>query len=297
MPRRKAFRHSLLSDASVTRGRPRVTRRVGNFRALRAHYSLVRAGFAISLSIGFHVAVAAAFLVRPAPSEPEDPAPALAGQTFELPAPDTQEAPLANASPAPDDLGQAAPSEAADAPAKPAPPKIGKQAARPSNAGRPSAGRTTAGDGETGGTSSSGLTFGATGDRSATDLLTAITHGFAQGASGDPSWRTAALGNAGEATLTITLGEDGHIESESVSGNPSPALASGIRRTMALIRGRPFVAKGKVTKLHLTATVTSDSVHDDSGSDVFAIGRSVAGGEGHGWFALSIGRRIDLRVR
>lgn len=286
MPWCKAIRHSRVSDATR-----------GNFSAGRAHYPLVRAAVTISLSIGFHVAVAAAFLVHRAPSPSEDPAPALAGETFELPAPDTQEASLANASPSPDDLGQPAPSDVADAPAKPPPPKIGKHAARPSNAGRPSAGRTSAGEGDTGGTSSSGLTFGATGDRSATDLLTALTHGFAQGASGDPSWRSAPLGSAGDATLTITLGDDGHIESETVAGNPSPALASAIRRTMALIRSRPFVAKGKVTKLHLTATVSTDSVHDNSGSDVFAIGRSVAGGEGHGWFALSVGRRIDLRVR
>jgi hypothetical protein len=287
MPWRKAIRHSFLSDAS----------RHGNFLMCRAHYPLVRGGWAISISIGFHVAVATAFLFHPVPGQPEDPAPALAGETFELPAPETQLAPLANASPSPDDVGQAAPSEAADAPAKPMPPKLGKHGARPSNAGRPSAGRTASGDGESEGTSSSGLTFGATGDRSATDILTAITHGFAQGASGDPAWRTAPLGSAGDATLTIVLGDDGHIESEALSGNPSPALASGIRRTMALIRGRPFVAKGKITKLHVTATVSNDAVHDNSGSDVFAIGRSVAGGEGHGWFALSVGRRIDLRVR
>lgn len=257
----------------------------------------MRAAVTISLSVGLHVAVAAAFFVHRDPQRPDDPAPALAGETFELPAPDTQEAPLTNASPSPDEVGQPAPTEAADAPAKPMPPRIGKVAARPSNAGRPSAGRESAGEGETGGTSSNGLTFGATGDRSATDLLTAITHGFAQGASGDAAWRTAPLGSAGDATLTITLADDGRIESESVSGNASPALSSGIRRTMALIRSRPFVAKGRLTKLHLTATITSDSVHDNSGSDVFAIGRSVAGGEGHGWFALSVGRRIDLRVR
>ena len=269
----------------------------GNFFRRRAHYPLVRAATAISLSIGLHVAVATAFFVRPVTPKAEDPAPALAGETFELPAPDTQEAPLANASPSPNEVANEAPVEVGDAPARPSPPKAGKATARPSHAGRPSAGRETAGDGETGGATTSGLTFGATGDRSATDLLTAITHGFAQGASGDASWRTAPLGSAGDATLTITLAEDGHIESESVSGNPSPALASGIRRTMALIRGRPFVAKGKVTRLHLTATISNDAVHDNSGSDVFAIGRSVAGGEGHGWFALSVGRRIDLRVR
>jgi hypothetical protein len=297
MTPRKAIRHSFLSDAT---GHPFGWQGSGNFGPAGAHYPVVRAASAITLSLAFHVAVAAVFVLRPAPHDdapPEEPAPAMAGETFELPAPDTQLAPLANASPSPDDVGNAAPSEAADAPARPTPPRVGAHAARPSNAGRPSAGRTASGDAETEGSASSGLTFGATGDRSATDLLTAITHGFAQGASGDPAWRNAPLGAAGDATLTIVLGDDGHIESTAISGNPSPALTSGINRTMALIKGRPFVAKGKVTKLHLNATVSNDAVHDSSGADVFAIGRSVAGGEGHGWFALSIGRRIDLRVR
>ena len=95
----------------------------GNFFAGRAHYPLVRAGLAISLSVGFHVAVAAALLARPA-AKPEDPAPALAGETFELPAPDTQEAPLANASPSADQTGNEAPVEVGDAPAKPTPPRV-----------------------------------------------------------------------------------------------------------------------------------------------------------------------------
>jgi len=258
----------------------------------------VRAAVVISLSIGFHVAVAAALLVRHVPSDaPGDPAPAFAGETFELPAPDTQLAPLANASPATDEVGEEAPSESADAPARTKPPKTGKRTARPSNAGRPSAGRTATGEGESEGTASTGLTFGATGDRSATDLLTAFTHGFGQAASADPLWRSAPLGSAGDATITITLGDDGHVESEQISGNPTPALASGIRRTMALVRGRPFVAKGKVTKLHITAVVENGAVHDATGSDVFALGKSVTGGEGHSWFSLSIGRKIELRVR
>jgi hypothetical protein len=256
----------------------------------------------LPLSIAAHVAIAGALLLpRGVPADPggppADPAPALAGETFELPAPDTQEAPLANASPSPDDVGAPAPAEAADAPARPRPPRSGKAAARPSNAARPSAGHTAAGDGDEGGASGTGLTFGAVGDRSASDLLTAITHGFAQGASGDPAWRSAPLGSAGEATLVLTLDESGHLESEQLLGSPGPALASGIRRTLALVRGRPFIARGKVTRLHLAASVSSDSVHDATGGDVFAIGRSVAGGEGHGWFALAIGRRIDLRVR
>ncbi len=253
----------------------------------------------LPLSIAAHAAIAGALLMPrgDAPPPGGDPTPALAGETFELPAPDTQEAPLANASPSPDEVGAPAPAEAEDAPARPPPPRAGRSAARPSNAGRPSAGRPSRADGDEGGASGSGLAYGAVGDRSASDLLTAITHGFAQGASGDPAWRSAPIGPAGEATLVLTLDESGHLESEQIVGSPSPALASGIRRTLALVRGRPFVARGKVTKLHLVASVSTDSVHDATGGDVFAIGRSVAGGEGHGWFALAIGRRIDLRVR
>jgi hypothetical protein len=66
---------------------------------------------------------------------------------------------------------------------------------------------------------------------------------------------------------------------------------------LALIKGRPFVAKGKVTKLHLVAVVSADSVHDGLHGDVFAIGGSFAGAEGSAFFALAIGRRIDVRVR
>jgi hypothetical protein len=46
----------------------------------------------------------------------------------------------------------------------------------------------------------------------------------------------------------------------------------------------------------VVATVTPDSVHDGLHGDVFAIGGSFAGGEGSAFFALAIGRRIDVRV-
>jgi hypothetical protein len=72
---------------------------------------------------------------------------------------------------------------------------------------------------------------------------------------------------------------------------------SAIRRTLALIKGRTFVAKGKITKLSLAAKVSADAVHDGLHGDVFAIGGSFAGGEGNAFFALAIGRRIDVRVR
>lgn len=253
----------------------------------------------LPVSIGAHAAIAAALLAPRAgpPEPPSDPAPALAGETFELPAPDTQEVPLANANAAADEVAAPAPADEPEAPARPEPPSRGRRASRPSHDKRPSAGRPAKADDDEGGSTGSGLTYGAVGERSASDLLTAITHGFAQGASGDPAWRSAALGPAGEATLVLTLDESGRLVGEEIRGAPSPALASGIRRTLALVRGRPFVARGQVTKLRLTATVSADSVHDATGGDVFAIGRSVAGGEGHGWFALAVGRRIDLRVR
>jgi hypothetical protein len=135
------------------------------------------------------------------------------------------------------------------------------------------------------------------GERSATDLATAFTRGFPQAASADPQWRTASLGSAGEADVVLTIDAEGHLESSRVEGSPKPALASGIRRTLALIQARPFVSRGRVTRLHVTGQVTTDAVHDGLHGEVFAIGGSFTGGEGSAFFALAIGRRIDLRVR
>lgn len=110
-------------------------------------------------------------------------------------------------------------------------------------------------------------------------------------------WRSAPLGAAGEATLLLTLDESGHIAEVQIVGTASGPLAQGIRRTVSLIKGRPFIARGKVTKLRLTATVSADTVHDGLHGEVFAIGGSFAEGEGAAFFALNVGRRIDLRVR
>ena len=52
-----------------------------------------------------------------------------------------------------------------------------------------------------------------------------------------------------------------------------------------------------MTKLRIVATIGADSVHDGLHGDVFAIGGSFAEGEGSAFFALNVGRRIDLRVR
>jgi len=254
----------------------------------------------LAISLGAHVALAAALLVpnlRPTPDV--DPLPQLAGETFELPAPETAELPLANASPSPESVSVPASGDEGDAPAHPSPPAHGKRAARPSHAERPSGGRPEPddADGTPGSTGTTPALYGAVGERSAADLATAFTRGFPQAASADPAWRSAPLGSAGEADVVFTLDESGHIESTQVLGSPSAALASAVKRTLALIKGRPFVAKGKVTKLHLAAVISEDAVHDGLHGDVFAIGGSFAGGEGSAFFALAIGRRIDVRVR
>jgi hypothetical protein len=251
----------------------------------------------LSLSLVAHGA-AAAFLLLPrlgsGPPAVVDPPPENPGETFLLPAPESAEVPLANASPSPDTNAAPSAVESPDAPARPAPPSHARPGARPSHQGRPSAGRSAPGqtDGSAASAGSTAL-FGAVGDRSAADLTRAFTRGFPQAASGDPVWRTVPLGPAGEATLVLTLDDTGHITEVQVVGSPSPALAEGIKRTLALIKGRPFTARGKITKLRLSATVTPNTVPDGLHGDVFAIGA----GADDGFFALAVGRRIDLRVR
>lgn len=254
----------------------------------------------LGLSLAAHAGVALFFaLPRLWSSAPVvDPPPQNAGQTFELPAPETAVTPLANASPSPDNQAAPAPIEFPDAPARPVPPSHARPSARPSHEGRPSAGRAAPAKTE-GAPGSSGPTalFGAVGDRSAADLSRAFTRDFPQAASGDPIWRSPPLGTAGDATVVLTLDDAGHIADVQVIGNPSGPLAQGIRRTMTLIKGRPFVARGKITKLSITATISADTVHDGLHGDVFAIGGSFAEGEGAAFFALNVGRRIDVRVR
>ncbi len=263
----------------------------------RGTLSIVRWALPVTavVSVAAHVIFAGALLLPRPHLDSSKESESLSGETVEIPAPETAEVPLANASPSPNEDGVPAPADG-DAPAKPIPPKA-KVAARPSHAGRPSGGHAP---GKEEGVEGAGATpglYGAVGDRSAVDLASAFTRGFPQAASADPAWRSAPLGNAGEAVVTLTLDESGHLVANEVSGSPSAALASGIRRTLALIGGRPFVAKGRTTRLAIHATITSDTVHDGLHGDVFAIGGSFANAEGSAFFALAIGRRIDLRVR
>jgi len=138
--------------------------------------------------------------------------------------------------------------------------------------------------------------YGAAGERGAVDLATAFTRGFPQAASMDSRWVQAPFGSAGDAVVVLDIAPSGTLLGHHVTGNPSAALRAGIERTVALIGAREFTARAAETRLRVTATVSPDQVHDGLHGDVFAIGGSFAQSEGNGFFALSIGRRVDVRV-
>jgi hypothetical protein len=139
-------------------------------------------------------------------------------------------------------------------------------------------------------------TYGATGDRSAVDVVVAISRGFPQAASTDPIWAAVPLGSAGEATMEIEIDADGNLLRWSLDPGASLALRQGMVRTMALVGGRAFLAHGAVTTLHVSARVSTDAVHDGNDS-VYALHSEHEGKTASAYFSLSIGRRVDLVLR
>jgi len=258
---------------------------------------------ALSLSISLHLGAAAALVFprRAAPPKAgEAEAPtlgALTGETFEIPAPEADDVPAAAAG-----GGEATtePSRATAPPGATRAPAEGpatKPAAAPAGKGSRDTKPAAPAPGEDGPGGNGSSRYGAAGDASAVDLATAFTRGFPQAASADPSWAAAPMGPAGEVTVTLTLDEGGKLVDTAVSAGASPPLAAGVRRTLALVGARTFTSRAKVTRLHLVATISKDDVHDGLHGDVFAIGGSYTGSEGRAFFALAIGRRIDLVVR
>jgi hypothetical protein len=140
------------------------------------------------------------------------------------------------------------------------------------------------------------LVYGAAGERGAVDLATAFTRGFPQAASADAHWLQAPFGSAGEAIVSLDIAASGMLVGHSVGGSPSAALRAGIERTIALIGARTFTSTGAQTRLRVSARVSPDQVHDGLHGDVFAIGGSFAQSVGNAFFALAVGRRIDVRV-
>ena len=261
----------------------------------------------VSLSLVLHAGVGLWFAVPRHPSRevPVDPNPLLSGETFVLPAPESLDAPLVNASLS---SGTVAASPLLNDPDGPAAADALAQVRNaqrashhvPSEAlhgGAAPGVRLACSQDASGGGCSSSL-CGAVGERSASDLATAFVHGFAQIASADPAWRTAALGAVGDGIIALTLDEAGHLVDSKVSGTASDALARGIKNTVVLLKSRTFTSKGKTTTLRFTGVVSADrTANDGLHGEKFALGSSFSGGEGSAFFALPIGRRIDIRVK
>jgi hypothetical protein len=139
------------------------------------------------------------------------------------------------------------------------------------------------------------LTYGAVGDRSASSVIVAVSRGFPQAASTDIVWRTEPFGDAGAATLEIEIAEDGSLVRWNLGPGASGALRQAMVRTMAFIESRTFVARGRVTKLHISGRVTADAVRDGTDA-VYAIHSEHEGDDASAYFSLSSGRRVDLVI-
>lgn len=239
----------------------------------------------VALSLALHVAIGAIVIElgrdRREPAE-ADKAPTFAGDTFEIPELDPEKA---------EESTSSLPSVARVAQSSPA------HSTRPARAEAASARSAAASDSPAAGAeASSPPLFGAVGERGVADLATTFTRAFPQAASADPIWTHAPFGSAGTVDVTLEIDDTGHLVDTRITGSPSPALREGIQRTLVLIRARSFVSSAAVTRLHVVSTVSPDAVHDGLHGDVFAIGGSFSGREGSAFFALSIGRRIDLTI-
>ena len=137
--------------------------------------------------------------------------------------------------------------------------------------------------------------YGAIGDRSAVDLANFFRRTFPSVASADPLWARAPIGNAGEIYVVVTLDDSGHVTDAHLDGTGSPALKQSATRTLFLVRPRIFTAKAKTTRFLVSATISTDQVHDGLHGDRIALGAQTDSDEA--FFAIPIGRRIDIRVR
>lgn len=228
-------------------------------------------------SVTAHVVAGALIFVRfshPAAPDPMrvveiDPAPAMAGDTFELPREDQNEIPVqANGTDdQPSDLGT----------------EIQKPRGSKSSQSQTSS---------AGASSVLPSQYGAVGERGSFELVPTFARAFAQTASSDPEWATAPLGDAGAVDMTFNIDASGALTGTVIGGTGSAPLRRGIERTMALISGRTFYANGAETRIRVKASIAPDQVHDGLHGEVFAIG--VSGSSS--FFALAIGRRIDIDV-
>ena len=124
--------------------------------------------------------------------------------------------------------------------------------------------------------------YGAVGDRSASDLVVTFKRAFPQAGSSDPTWNQVPVGFFAEGDVTFVLSESGGLVLARVSPPAAPAFRAVITRTVALIKGRSFTARGAETRLHMRVHVSDRLTNhgaftiDAAGSFELPSGRHVA---------------------
>jgi hypothetical protein len=238
---------------------------------------------ALVISIAIH-AIVIGVMLRPRARPPVeieiDPSPALAGETFEVPA-DLGTAPETAAA---SDTATVTETATATAPATVA--RVSTHHDGTSSAAVPPA------------------RFGAVGDRSATDVLLTFRRAYTQVASADTDWTTVPFGDAGSADVTLGIDEEGKLVRAELGPGGNAIMRRDVERTFALIRGRAFVATAPEIHVRVSAKVNPPFDHEADHGGLVEVGqnRFAIGGVGNDedtttFFALSIGRQIDIRVK
>ena len=140
--------------------------------------------------------------------------------------------------------------------------------------------------------------FGADGAPGVRSLARAFTRAIAPANQADPVWSSLAPGAAGSVDVSLALDEDGHLEASRATSDVTPALASLVRRTFALLRGGTYAARGGPTgamKLRLTVRIRDVPAVNTPGGDV-ELDWTFDAGRGRASFLRDGGRRVDVTV-
>ncbi len=127
--------------------------------------------------------------------------------------------------------------------------------------------------------------YGAVGDRSASDLVVTFKRAFPQAGSSDPIWNQVPVGFYADGDVTFFLSDAGALTRATVSPTAAPAFRAAIARTVALIKGRAFTARGAETHLHMLVRV-SDQLTNHGAFTIDAAGS----------FELPSGRRVAVSI-
>jgi hypothetical protein len=128
-------------------------------------------------------------------------------------------------------------------------------------------------------------TYGALGDRSASDLIATFKRVFPIAASSDPLWNHVPVGFYADGDVTFMLAPDGSLTDATASANAAPAFHAAVARTTTLLRHRLFTASGATTRLHMIVRVTDKLVNHGA----FTI-------DAAGSFELPSGRHVSVSI-